>query len=148
MRALFPARLLCDTTTHTSLSLLAGQLMINFCFLFVSLLHISIPFPYILYILPYIYQLNGVELPCGSILSVEPADMDYKNKDELKKKSSNSSNINMTRTDEHEIGTISSTATSVLKDDRVGLNMAMDDRSAEEEKGGDDDLDDFFASLE
>lgn len=71
--------------------------------------------------------------------------MDYNKKDALKKNE-------MTRTDDNEtkIGAISSTtATSVMNDDTVGENTLMkNDSLKEEEKDGDDDLDDFFASLE
>jgi len=65
-------------------------------------------------------QLNGVELPCGSILSAEPADMNY-----------NDSNNNNEKVENK----IDSTKVPMLEESRMS-----DDK--------DYDLDDFFASLE
>jgi len=85
-------------------------------------------------------QLSGAELACGSVLSVEPADMDYNKNDALKKKK-------MTTKDKNENQIVSSFSARTV--DKVGHNTQMKNISLiEEEKTGDDDLDDFFASLE
>ena len=63
--------------------------------------------------------MNGAELACGTIIHVEPADMNYKTK---------TSNID------------DDTKSSVKKE-----SQSLDDIN---EGGNDEDLDDFFASLE
>jgi len=67
--------------------------------------------------------LNGAELPCGSVLSVEPANMDYKNKN----KNSHSEK-------------------PVEK--KGSLTEKTVPNNTDKEDNDNDDLDDFFASLE
>lgn len=70
------------------------------------------------------FKLNGVELPCGSILSVEPADMNYKEKQA--RKECNDEDIKRVQIEE--------------KGMRNAPSNTLEDVD-------DDNLDDFFASL-
>jgi len=81
--------------------------------------------------------LNGVELPCGSLLSVQPADFDYKNKKNVSKKNNSNgqdeSKFQQKPTIKEENGTNSEPHPS---------GEEIDDKLEDE-----DDLDDFFSSL-
>ena len=89
-------------------------------------------------------QMNGAELPCGTVIDVEPADMNWRrNNDDKAKKS-----------DHHQVQLLrhSSTATNVSVDkSKLGKETSKPILlTTEKNKEGDDeeDLNDFFASLE
>jgi hypothetical protein len=85
-------------------------------------------------------QMNGAELPCGTVIGVEPADMDWgKNNGSNKKCKASSS-------DHHQ----SSTVQVISNFGSDGVEMNKSNEAREEITGGNDeeDLDDFFASLE
>lgn len=86
-------------------------------------------------------QVNGAELPCGSILGVQPADMSYKK------------NLNFGQSiTQHNTGRIGETNVdaeeSAPKDTTVKNEATSVEVSEVKEAKDDDDLDDFFASLE
>lgn len=93
-------------------------------------------------------KLNGVELPCGSVLSVEPADMDYKKhvkntKETLPTDSCGSTNSSF---DAGKANSCMSQETGKKKDHSENMLLeATRDKSNDENHG--DDLDDFFSSL-
>jgi hypothetical protein len=91
-------------------------------------------------------QMNGAELPCGTVIGVEPADMDWGKTNGSNKKSKTSS------FDHHQSPTV-----QVVRNcgsDGVEMNKSneasTEAAAREETTGGNDeeDLDDFFASLE
>ena len=95
--------------------------------------------------------MNGAELACGSIISVEPANSDYK------------SNLNGPSADESEFassgyygptvaaagaGAVAySSATSTAPEAAGFMNETGGKDGDVEEEGASDDLDDFFAGL-
>jgi hypothetical protein len=84
--------------------------------------------------------LNGLELPNGSIVHVEPAGMDYKNSDNSNKKGW-----------KEECVTDVSSRVGGGKgdvDEHGNSDVNMDGIGAIEEEDCEGDLDDFFASLE
>ena len=91
-------------------------------------------------------QMNGAELPCGTVIGVEPADMDWGKNNGSNKKSKTSSS------DHHQSPTVQ--VASNCGSDGVEMkksNKASTEAAAREETTGgndDEDLDDFFASLE
>jgi len=101
-------------------------------------------------------QMNGAELPCGTAIGVQPADMDYKKK----KKSKNDEAYapqkdyaggntreakELTQGKPLDNGTTTMTSTSSAgKVEATTISGGSDDKNAND----DDDLDDFFASLE
>jgi len=106
-------------------------------------------------------QLNGVELPCGSIITAEPADMDYKNKkckksniagDQPKQgdggnRISNDKNQNVCNKNEcdNKLKTDESkNLQNEIKNHKSNEREIQNEDDAEEEE---EDLDDFFASL-
>lgn len=86
------------------------------------------------------YQLNGAELPCGSVLDVQPANFDAK-----KKKQSELDNTTYT------VGSrIMSNLTADNGENDPGKGKSNDAENKETESKAqvaDDDLDDFFDSL-
>lgn len=100
--------------------------------------------------------MNGAELPCGSILTVQPADLDYKRKGNKKidKKPSSAqqrvSNKNsaVNGISEHNtLETIGSNGVSATNTASIDGSNEREEGQKEAEDGG-EDLDDFFASLE
>jgi hypothetical protein len=90
--------------------------------------------------------MNGVELPCHTILHAEPADMDYKNKKHTSV-STRMESIVTTASKESEQGLNSNIQVekTVTKDQ----SKERGEKEEQEEKEDDDvELDDFFASLE
>jgi hypothetical protein len=85
-------------------------------------------------------QMNGAELPCGTVIGVEPADMDWGKNNGSNKKSKTSS------FDHHQ----SPTVQVISNCGSDGVEMKKSNEAREETTGGNDeeDLDDFFASLE
>ena len=85
-------------------------------------------------------QMNGAELPCGTVIGVEPADMDWGKTNGSNKKCKTSSS------DHHQ----SPTAQVISNCGSDGVEMKKSNEAREETTGGNDeeDLDDFFASLE
>ena len=101
-------------------------------------------------------QLNGVELPCGSILTAEPATLDYK-RDERRNHDHNirtstsdaTSNSNLSLVTQRPIVDASNVDNINVRDDvcdRKSSERCKDESDAEKEN--DEDLDDFFSSLE
>ena len=96
------------------------------------------------------YKMNGAELPCGTVIGVEIADMNYKKKkkkmqeDDGKQSPPSVSvvadNNNKSMNDNVTKSTIASTQTSEN-------GVAGEDIQQSQTDDG-DDLDDFFASLE
>ena len=100
--------------------------------------------------------MNGAELACGSIISVEPADTDYKNKSNGKSGMNDISHYGPAAS-----AAVSSSANSnsppgaARESGELVMNAAVDEVT--KEKGGtvgsgrkevaDDDLDDFFSGL-
>lgn len=84
--------------------------------------------------------MNGVELPCGSILSVEPADMDYKKKQNTEKVDKYDANDSSFEDSKKEMEKSNSTTTC---SGQIDNNPS----STKEFEDDNDDLDDFFASL-
>ena len=78
------------------------------------------------------FKLNGVELPCGSLLSVQPADFDYKKKNTSKKNNNQNDIKSQTRHSMKE--------ENVIDTEPHPLEGKTDDNP-------EDDLDDFFSSL-
>lgn len=94
--------------------------------------------------------MNGAELPCGSILSVQPADLDYKRKGSTKTESTQLSKKRRGN-DDIKAGAAStiteSRPTSIVSEKTENdLKTKLEGESGE--KSQDEDLDDFFASLE
>ena len=103
----------------------------------------------------YFLQLNGVELPCGSILSVQLADMDYKKKQSKEQDKTKSNNNGKKMVDDVKV------KVEIVEDEcnktkqLEKKNKSMVEVKADDPKPGDDavedneedDLDDFFASL-
>mmetsp|Transcript_8382 Transcript_8382/g.12377 ORF Transcript_8382/g.12377 Transcript_8382/m.12377 type:complete len:103 (-) Transcript_8382:114-422(-) len=85
------------------------------------------------------HQLNGVELPCGTIIHAEPADMDYKHK----------STKNKTQVDGNPSyfgsGPLAETSVAEGTMKALGREMTIDGSSGDIK---DVELDDFFASFE
>ncbi len=79
------------------------------------------------------FKLNGVELPCGSMLSVQPADFDYKNKKGTSKKN----NIRNETNSEERL--------SMKEDNKLHAEPHPSVEKTDDKP--DDDLDDFFSSL-
>ena len=96
-----------------------------------------------------ILQLNGVELPCGSILSVQPADMDYKKKKKYtSEKNLRKNNDNVKKMDVREDRC--NETKQLQEKNKSMVDVKVDDPKAGDhaiEDNGEDDLDDFFASL-
>jgi len=76
--------------------------------------------------------MNGAELPCGSILQVEPADTGYSQKNAKYAPQSSGADP---------------TTTTVINGAQL-LQGKPEDRAKEEVQEEDSDLDDFFESLE
>ena len=96
-------------------------------------------------------QMNGAELPCGTVIGVEPADMDWGKNNGSNKKSKTSSSDHHHRDWQQQSPTVQ--VASNCGSDGVEMkksNEASTEAAAEETIGGndDEDLDDFFASLE
>jgi len=97
-------------------------------------------------------QMNGAELPCGTTIGVQPADMDYKKKTKTEKGETNErqSVIN------GKHGSVESTINGIQQDRREEKTMStaaaaaavIHDESKDKNAKDEDDLDDFFASLE
>lgn len=85
--------------------------------------------------------MNGVELPCGSILSVEPADMDYKKKQTIEKLDNKNGASDSLPTTEKEKERSDNRNTHA--DGQIDSNQSP----TKELEDDNDDLDDFFASL-
>lgn len=86
-------------------------------------------------------QMSGAELPCGSILRVEPADPQYKQRQSEQKKS--------TKCDEdvgHYGSASGESTTEIPKKEVVEVNVSSTKGNGDE-NNQDDDLDDFFDSL-
>lgn len=49
--------------------------------------------------------MNGAELPCGSTIGVEPADMSYNKKTDIEQKRLTTQQSELTRTDDPKIST-------------------------------------------
>lgn len=79
-------------------------------------------------------QLSGLELPDGSTVKAEPADMDYKYKNNKRKKNENI-----------DIG--SKTPTNLDVSPTLLLKPKATEENGGDDDGDDRDLDDFFASL-
>lgn len=82
-------------------------------------------------------QMNGAELPCGTIIGVQPADVDYKTKSKNDDKNPSQRSLYLP---------FSGPFTNLPFE---GINAAMVSQDHDTPKQSDkDDLDDFFASLE
>lgn len=100
--------------------------------------------------------MNGAELPCGTVIGVQPADMDYKRKPKtaeegslqqqpttsrVNHKSAESETNNVQSTDIQKKATLTKETAAV---NAAELSGGLEDKNTNDE----DDLDDFFASLE
>jgi hypothetical protein len=82
-------------------------------------------------------QMNGAELPCGTIIGVQPADVDYK---------TNAKNDDKFPSQRPPSQSSSGPSTNLPYDGINAVTVSQDhDTNKESDK---DDLDDFFASLE
>jgi hypothetical protein len=86
-------------------------------------------------------QMNGAELPCGTVIGVEPADMDWGRGKDKKFKQMDDHHPNRVQQQQMQRGT----ASSGEGDDVMQSKEASMKGEEEEEE---EDLDDFFASLE
>jgi len=86
--------------------------------------------------------MNGAELPCGSILRVEPADQQYKQK--------KSEPNDATKCDE-DVGHYGPAASATTDVEKASSHDHVMNESTDKDHGEgnnpDDDLDDFFDSL-
>jgi hypothetical protein len=96
--------------------------------------------------------MNGAELPCGSIIGVQPADVNYKTKTTVNEDRSTQRHLSpsngtvpMEPTDETGEDTNTTSKIALNAVDISGCSQEMDDKILKDEG---DDLDDFFASLE
>jgi hypothetical protein len=87
--------------------------------------------------------MNGVELPCHTILHAEPADMDYKNKKHTSV-STRMESIATTPSKESDQGLNSNTQVEKT----VTKDHSKERGEKKEQEDDDVELDDFFASLE
>jgi len=99
--------------------------------------------------------MNGAELPSGSILTVQPADLDYKRKGNKKidKKPSSAqqrvSNKNSAANGISEHNTLETVRSNGVSATNTASKDRSNDREGQKEaEDGGEDLDDFFASLE
>ena len=94
--------------------------------------------------------MNGAELPCGTVIGVEPADMDWgRNNGSNKKCKTSSSDHHRDLPQQSPMQVVSncgSDGVEMKKSNEASTEAA----TREETTGGNDeeDLDDFFASLE
>lgn len=90
-------------------------------------------------------QMNGAELPCGTVIGVEPADLDWGNDDKKEKKSK----IDRVQQQLQQAATTSNDGESkdVGKQSKEA-SASIDAATEEMKEQEDDDLEDFFASLE
>lgn len=106
-------------------------------------------------------QMNGAELPCGTVIGVQPADMDYKSKKSKDDGSVGSrtqgSAAASGRADNCTLDAVmkstktTNNASAETTGERTEMLTAPDGFVKAEEKtatADEDDLDDFFASLE
>ena len=99
--------------------------------------------------------MNGAELPCGNILSVQPADLDYKRngnkktdnrqKDLSTRQISNNKNVVDDVSQHNALETNGSKVSSTTR--TASMNGSNEGGQKKTDDGG-EDLDDFFASLE
>mmetsp|Transcript_8969 Transcript_8969/g.18035 ORF Transcript_8969/g.18035 Transcript_8969/m.18035 type:complete len:159 (+) Transcript_8969:1554-2030(+) len=100
-------------------------------------------------------QMNGAELPCGTVIGVEPADMNYKNKFTGQHENANTSAAfgNHPQNEPNPCDASDKTnggETKVQLENTSGQSGNGDDvqhTKTEANDGDEEDLDDFFASL-
>jgi len=95
-------------------------------------------------------KMNGAELPCGTAIGVQPADMDYKKKpkgdEQQTTQTANNGRHSAEKGNSAAKDESKPPSTTVVNEATIpcGCNDDMQDENAKD----DDDLDDFFASLE
>ena len=88
--------------------------------------------------------MNGAELPCGTVIGVQPADMDYNKKPKKEEQTQQQSATN----GEHYVKHINGTAIDAKLATLPGASNASEVKNGKDAAvADDDDLDDFFASL-
>lgn len=87
--------------------------------------------------------MNGAELPCGTVIGVQPAEVDYKSKS--KKNGDRNGTVAVEPTVETLEESIFTSEAASGATTASGRSREMKDKTPEDEG---DDLDDFFASLE
>ena len=92
----------------------------------------------------YESKMNGAELPGGTTIGVQPADMDYKKKSTNGEQLTQQTACNEKRTGEMANGT--SDGANQTPNNAAGNDMKTASDAPKDDD--DDDLDDFFASLE
>ena len=93
--------------------------------------------------------MNGAELPCGTVIGVQPADMNYKNKKrKMQEDGKQSPTVNITVADNNKSMDDNVTKSTIVPKKTSENGVAGEDKQQSRTDDDDDDLDDFFASLE
>ena len=90
--------------------------------------------------------MNGAELPCGTVIGVQPADMNYK-KRKMQEDGKQSPTVNITVADNNKSMDDNVTKSTIVPK-KTSEKVAGEDKQQSRTDDDDDDLDDFFASLE
>jgi len=103
-------------------------------------------------------QMNVAELPCGTVIVVQPADMDYKKKSndngeqihqQVKNGGNQQHSIESMNTESYNANLTSTFGAGNVAPILSGGSKGLEDETLKkEDEDDDDDLDDFFASLE